>query len=120
MCDFGGRKRRIAQLAHQLTAADAYSRNAGLPPGRPLPLLLLWQPAALCTPTLNLQVETFESADAGASLTFPQQAGTIRKNGYIVISNRPCKVSGARVGAEKQQRRCELALKTAATQHKTS
>jgi translation initiation factor 5A len=36
--------------------------------------------------------ETFESTDAGASLTYPQQAGTIRKNGYIVINNRPCKV----------------------------
>lgn len=35
----------------------------------------------------------FESkADAGASKTFPQQAGTIRKNGYIVIKARPCKV----------------------------
>ncbi|WIA08254.1 hypothetical protein OEZ85_007698 [Tetradesmus obliquus] len=36
--------------------------------------------------------ETFQSADSGASLTFPQQAGTIRKNGFIVIKNRPCKV----------------------------
>lgn len=35
---------------------------------------------------------TFESADAGASLTYPQQAGTIRKNAFIVIKNRPCKV----------------------------
>ena len=34
----------------------------------------------------------FHSADAGASLTYPQQAGTIRKNGYICINNRPCKV----------------------------
>lgn len=34
----------------------------------------------------------FESADAGASKTFPQQAGTIRKGGHIVIKNRPCKV----------------------------
>jgi hypothetical protein len=34
----------------------------------------------------------FESADAGASLTYPQQAGTIRKNGFIVIKGRPCKV----------------------------
>ncbi|KAA3460815.1 mitotic checkpoint protein BUB3.3-like [Gossypium australe] len=35
----------------------------------------------------------FESkADAGASKTFPQQAGTIRKNGHIVIKSRPCKV----------------------------
>lgn len=31
-------------------------------------------------------------ADAGASKTYPQQAGTIRKNGYIVIKGRPCKV----------------------------
>ena len=35
----------------------------------------------------------FESADAGASLTYPQQAGTIRKNAFIVIKGRPCKVS---------------------------
>ncbi|CAH8252248.1 unnamed protein product [Arabidopsis lyrata] len=34
----------------------------------------------------------FESSDAGASKTYPQQAGTIRKNGYIVIKGRPCKV----------------------------
>ncbi|XP_064968358.1 eukaryotic translation initiation factor 5A-4 isoform X3 [Musa acuminata AAA Group] len=35
----------------------------------------------------------FESkADAGASKTYPQQAGTIRKNGYIVIKGRACKV----------------------------
>lgn len=38
------------------------------------------------------EVETFEAADAGASLTYPQQAGTVRKNGYLVISGRPCKV----------------------------
>eukprot|EP00245_Coleochaete_scutata_P013941 TRINITY_DN5804_c0_g1_i1.p1 TRINITY_DN5804_c0_g1~~TRINITY_DN5804_c0_g1_i1.p1 ORF type:complete len:161 (+),score=44.91 TRINITY_DN5804_c0_g1_i1:163-645(+) len=31
-------------------------------------------------------------ADSGASKTFPQQAGTIRKNAYIVIKSRPCKV----------------------------
>ncbi|CAI9103086.1 OLC1v1001520C1 [Oldenlandia corymbosa var. corymbosa] len=31
-------------------------------------------------------------ADTGASKTYPQQAGTIRKNGYIIIKNRPCKV----------------------------
>ncbi|KAL6012158.1 hypothetical protein ACLOJK_002636 [Asimina triloba] len=33
----------------------------------------------------------FESTDAGASKTYPQQAGAIRKNGYIVIKSRPCK-----------------------------
>jgi hypothetical protein len=35
----------------------------------------------------------FESkADAGASKTYPMQAGAIRKGGHIVIKNRPCKV----------------------------
>ena len=34
----------------------------------------------------------FESADAGASLTYPQAAGTVRKNGFLVIKGRPCKV----------------------------
>ena len=46
--------------------------------------------------------ETFESADAGASLTYPQQAGTIRKNGFMVAKGRPCKVrrrAAERVGA---------------------
>jgi len=34
----------------------------------------------------------FERADAGASHTVPQQAGTIRKGGFILIKSRPCKV----------------------------
>ncbi|PNH05000.1 Eukaryotic translation initiation factor 5A-2 [Tetrabaena socialis] len=38
------------------------------------------------------EVETFDSADAGASLTYPQQAGTVRKNGHMVIQGHPCKV----------------------------
>jgi hypothetical protein len=44
--------------------------------------------------------ETFESVDAGASLTYPQQAGTIRKNGFIVIKQRPCKV-GRQLGQQR-------------------
>ena len=36
--------------------------------------------------------ETFENADAGASEVIPMEAGQIRKGGYIVIKNRPCKV----------------------------
>lgn len=34
----------------------------------------------------------FEKTDAGASKTFPMQAGAIRKSGHIVIKGRPCKV----------------------------
>ncbi len=37
--------------------------------------------------------ETFESTDAGASHTYPMEAGQIRKGGYIMIKGNPCKVS---------------------------
>jgi translation elongation factor IF5A len=46
----------------------------------------------LAAATMSDEEHHFESSDAGASKTYPQQAGTIRKNGYIVIKNRPCKV----------------------------
>merc|ERR1712039_565794 len=34
---------------------------------------------------------TFESAESGASHTFPQQAGEIRKGSHLMIKGRPCK-----------------------------
>ena len=39
------------------------------------------------------EAETFESADAGSSHTYPTEGGQIRKGGYIMIKGRPCKVS---------------------------
>jgi translation initiation factor 5A len=34
----------------------------------------------------------FESTDAGASETYPMEAGQIKKNGFIMIKGHPCKV----------------------------
>merc|ERR1712216_1056434 len=36
--------------------------------------------------------EKFESADAGASLTIPSEAGAIKKGGYLLMKGFPCKV----------------------------
>jgi len=36
--------------------------------------------------------DQFESAASGASETVPQQCSALRKNGYVVLNNRACKI----------------------------
>lgn len=87
---------------HAIGALSCASSVGGVTEARAARLLLLpaAQPAA--------DHETFESTDAGASLTYPQQAGTIRKNGFMVIKGRPCKVrtptAASQANQQQQQR----------------
>lgn len=53
---------------------------------------LLYQQPAKMSSDEEHEVPQFQSADAGSSTTYPMQAGSIRKNMYIVIKGRPCKV----------------------------
>eukprot|EP01133_Synstelium_polycarpum_P013619 gene13619-16028_t len=40
----------------------------------------------------DFKVEEYQSAQSGASLSFPVQCSSLRKGGHVVINKRPCKV----------------------------
>merc|ERR1712194_53452 len=51
-----------------------------------------FEAAVSCLPAAMSDDEpTFDSADSGASATYPQQAGEIRKGSHLMIKGKPCK-----------------------------
>jgi len=42
-------------------------------------------------PTIMEDAE-FDAGDSGAADRYPQQASALRKNGHVIIKNRPCKI----------------------------
>lgn len=36
--------------------------------------------------------EVYQDADAGSSVTYPVQCSSLRKNGFVMIKARPCKI----------------------------
>jgi len=39
-----------------------------------------------------MNIDTFDSNESGASLTYPVQAGSIKKGSYVLLKGNPCKV----------------------------